>query len=51
MAHMDTKHKMNLQLTRTAHVLLAALANQLDMSQSAVVEQAIREKAKREGVS
>jgi predicted transcriptional regulator len=47
---MPTKHSTSIMLTPEAKRLLRLLADKLGISQSAVMELAIREKAKREGV-
>jgi hypothetical protein len=47
---MDSKRSISLRLSLEARRLLAALANKLAISLMAVLELAICEKAKREGV-
>lgn len=47
---METKHLTSIRLSPEARRLLASLAKQLGISQAAVMEVAIREKAKREKV-
>lgn len=44
------KHPTSLRLSPDAKALLVALAQRLGVSQSAVIELAIREKAQREGL-
>ena len=48
---MRTKHLTRMRLTPEAKHLLALLAERLGVSQAAVLELAIREKAKREHVA
>jgi len=47
---MATKHLTSVRLSAEAKRLLAELAKKLSISQTAVLEVAIREKARREGV-
>ena len=47
---METKRPTSVRLTEEAKRLLAALAKKLGVSQAAVLEIAVREKARREGV-
>jgi predicted transcriptional regulator len=47
---MRTKQATSIRLTPEAKRLLAMLAEKLGLSQAAILELAIREKAKREGV-
>ena len=47
---METKHFTSMRLSPEAKRLLTALAQKLSVSQTAVLELAIRDKAKREGV-
>lgn len=48
---MSEKKKTSIQLTREAKELLARLAKHFGVSQSAILELAIREKATRSGIS
>ena len=48
---MRTKHLTSIRLTPEAKQLLAELATTLGVSQAAVLELAIREKARREGLT
>lgn len=50
MLSMEEKQKTSVQLTLEAKGLLVALAKQLGVSQSAILELAIREKAERHGL-
>jgi predicted transcriptional regulator len=47
---METKRLTSVRLSSEAKRLLALIAHKLSVSQSTVLELAIREKAKREGV-
>lgn len=47
---MTTKQSTTHRLTEEARLLLQALARKSGVSQTAIMEMAIREKAKREGV-
>jgi predicted transcriptional regulator len=47
---MEKKYKTSIQLTPDAKALVVRLANQYGVSQSAIVELAIREKAERSGI-
>ena len=47
---MDTKTPMNLRLTGTAKRLMAAMAQKKGISQTAVVELAVRMMAEAEGI-
>jgi len=47
---METKHLTSVRFSAEAKRLLALLAKKLSISQAAVLELAIREKAKRESV-
>jgi len=48
--HMDTKLATSIRLTPEAKRLMAALAKKLGVSLTAILEIAIREKAKAEGI-
>ena len=47
---METKHPTSVRLSDEAKRLLVALAQKLGISQAAVLQLALREKARREGV-
>jgi predicted transcriptional regulator len=47
---MSAKHKTSLSLSQEAERLLRLLAEKLSISKSAILEVAIREKAKAEGI-